>query len=145
MTWTDPPDLASAVRDSLAACAAWTGGAAAVHYPESDVHTDALPHAVIQEPETDWSSPVEGGGALPSGTVIVTLWLDASTTTVGQAEQLAEDLGKQLRDLQTGLVISGVSHSVCGVPEDAEIAEANETGKKAFYSIDLNIIFGPEG
>ena len=144
MSWADPTDLVSAVRDSIAACASWTGGAPTVHYPDADPNTDTLPLALIQEPRTSWRRPFEGAVAIPSGQVIVTLWLDASVVTIGDAEQLAEDISKELQELDTGLVIQGADFETSGEPDDGETAQANESGKVAAFSIDINITFGSE-
>ena len=127
MSWTSPPDVISALRDALVACAAWTPGQSAVHYPAASA-SDTLPLAVLS---------LEGRMAS----------IDVyASSSIGALQDMGYKLQQQLMSVYRG---TGTGLIIASEPQASDVVEATEYetlgGSQVFQltiTADIGISFG---
>jgi hypothetical protein len=123
MAFTSPPPVVTALRDALVACASWTPGTGAIHYPEEPSSIAPL-FAVLAADNKQ-------------GTIAI-----YSTGAVGALQELAYALQYELlsrnRTAGTGLVI--VAEPT--VSEVTELSAFQEAGGDSYRSLEITVDFG---
>lgn len=118
MSLTDAPPDVTALAAMLALCPSWTGGSAAIWYPDADPATSGT-LAVIAPEDERRTRYAEGALPIPSGTLLIILHGDDS---IGAIETLARTLQKELLTLTTGLLLRSAQVGRCAEPGPARVA-----------------------
>ncbi len=136
MPFTDASAYLTQFRTQLAACAAWTAGSSAIHYPEIDWASVTLPVMVVAEESRGSEQYASGAVGLRTGTLKAVIY---SSGTIGAVEVLADSIIEQMLAQQSGIPIRGATRGLCGDATDAMIAASGEVrGVEIMFEYGLN-------
>ncbi len=127
---TNPPPAVDALADMLDLCASY---AMDTWYPFAPDGTTGT-FAVLSPVDERRSRYAEGMTAIPSGSLLLTIYRD---TTIGTLETQAQAVQKELVSLSVGLLLRGATVGRC-----AEAGPALEAGGEARKAIDITIEYG---
>lgn len=135
MTWQNPPAILTQLRAQLVLCAAWTGGASVVHYPDlSGLMSATFPLAVLSEHRPRRTPYAEGAAGIAGGELEVVIY---GTDTVGLMEALGQTILDQLLAQVTGIVWQPAEAGLSSDPSPGKIA-----GNAAVRSVTLRLPWG---
>jgi hypothetical protein len=126
VSYTDAPPIIDAARDALNACAAWTYGTGAIHYPNAST-ADAGPYAVLN---------------LSGRTLEFAIYAALSVgalQTLGYA--LQQQLMSRFRSAGTGLIISSEPQASDVMETSEPMEAAGQTFFVIYLSCDVGITF----
>ncbi len=138
MSFTDAPDPLTQLATQLTACAGWSSGSGAIHYPESPDFTGAtFPLAVLADESRSVGRYAVGAAGLVSGTLVIRIY---GTGTIGVTEALGRTILSQLLAQEGGIVFRSSECGLSADPEPGRIAgDAQE-----IRSITLSLPYGLE-
>jgi len=134
---TDAPAILTQLQTQLAACAAWSSGSGAIHYPDHDLTTvSTWPVAILAESSRTSTVFAAGAAGLASGVLEITIH---STASIGTVESLARTLVTQLHSAQSGIPFRTGEAGLSSEPSDAA-----EAGGTAYCSVTITLPWGLE-
>lgn len=132
MSFTDAPPTVDQFKTQVLACASFTWGSGAIHYPECNFESDSTPLVVLDESSQESIQWAYGAGGLRSGTLRATFHSDSHT--VGQMETLARSIGTELMAQYTGFLFRSFNVGLSSQPKPQM--------DKQIVSIDLTVQYG---
>jgi hypothetical protein len=150
MSYDTAPAIIDALRVHLLACPAFLaagGSIQTIHYPRAvltiaDEPRDRLfPLAVLEQVTDRHTTFAVGAAPLRGGSLRITL---TATGTVGEIEQLAVDVKRELVAQQSGIFFVSIDIGMAGEPPPEQLAAAAQDDGTAVesYSIVLDITHG---
>lgn len=126
MAFTDASALLTQLQTQIAACAGWSGGSSAVHYPELAWGSGpTFPCALVSEESRSNVYYAAGAAGLRNGSLKLTIYA-GSATTLGALETLGQTILEQLLAQQSGIPFRDGEVGMAGDATDASIAAATE-------------------
>ncbi len=119
MSFTGASDLLTQLRTQIVACASWSGGESAVHYPSLTFAGATLPACVVAEGSRTSQTYAAGANGLRGGSLLVTIY---TSGTVGATEVLGQAILEQLLAQPAGIPFRNGSVGLCGESTDAQDA-----------------------
>lgn len=134
--WEDPTEILEAARALMLECPTFAdliGGAANCHYPRFDVTQDGLPAALFEEGEYEAERHAHGQ-SYGKGTVVVVLYVESDSVTLGQLEKQAAAICREAAAWDgESLAITSARRGRATDPSEAQRVCANDTGGAASY------------